>query len=232
MKLIGVTLGEPAGIGPDLGVLLAQKNLSKNIIFIADPALLIKSSKMLRKKININILEDISSKTKSGNKVINVLPIMLNSKNTPGKLNPKNSAYVLETIRTAAKLCISNKISAMVTGPISKSVLNKGGYKISGHTEFLAGICKSKSVMMLMNSYMRVALHTTHVPLEDVKKYITKDLLTETINIIKVASQCSDIVGADINELSPIKGFNSYNFLAAKLAYKIISYSFEFKKAK
>ena len=54
----------------------------------------------------------------------------------------------------------------------------------------------------------------------------------ETINIIKIASQYSDIVGADINELSPIKGFDSYNFLAAKLAYKIISYSFEFKKTK
>ena len=52
----------------------------------------------------------------------------------------------------------------------------------------------------------------------------------ETINIIKIASQYSDIVGADINELSPIKGFDSYNFLTAKLAYKIISYSFEFKK--
>ena len=184
MKLIGVTLGEPAGIGPDLGVLLAQKNLSKNIIFIADPDLLIKSANILKKKIKINILENISSKTKSGDKVINVLPIMLNNTNTPGKLNPKNSAYVLETIRIAAKLCLSNKISAMVTGPISKSVLNKGGYKISGHTEFLADICKSKSVMMLMNSYMRVALHTTHIPLQDVKKYITKDLLTETINII------------------------------------------------
>ena len=52
----------------------------------------------------------------------------------------------------------------------------------------------------------------------------------ETINIIKIAAQNSDIVGADVNELSPIKGFESYNFLAAKLAYKIISYSFEFKK--
>ena len=52
----------------------------------------------------------------------------------------------------------------------------------------------------------------------------------ETINIIKIASQNSDIVGADINELSPIKGFDSYNFLTAKLVYKIISYSFEFKK--
>ena len=75
MKLIGVTLGEPAGIGPDLGVLLAQKKLSKNIIFIADPDLLIKSANILKKKIKINILENISSKTKSGDKVINVLPV-------------------------------------------------------------------------------------------------------------------------------------------------------------
>ena len=54
----------------------------------------------------------------------------------------------------------------------------------------------------------------------------------ETIKIIKVAAQSSQIVGADINELSPIKGFDSYNFLVAKLAYKIIAYSFEFKKIK
>jgi len=52
----------------------------------------------------------------------------------------------------------------------------------------------------------------------------------ETINIIKIAAQSSDVVGADINELAPIKGFDSYNFLTAKLAYKIISLSFEFKK--
>jgi len=54
----------------------------------------------------------------------------------------------------------------------------------------------------------------------------------ETLKIIKIAAQCSDIVGADINELAPIKGFDSYNFLVAKLAYKIISYSFEYKKIK
>ena len=57
-------------------------------------------------------------------------------------------------------------------------------------------------------------------------------LWDETLNIIKIAAQSSNIVGADVNELSPIKGFNSYNFLVAKLAYKIISYSFEFKKIK
>ena len=52
----------------------------------------------------------------------------------------------------------------------------------------------------------------------------------ETMKIIKIAAQISNIVGADVNELSPIKGFDSYNFLVAKLAYKIIAYSFEFKK--
>jgi len=57
-------------------------------------------------------------------------------------------------------------------------------------------------------------------------------LWEEAIKIIKMAAQHSNIVGGDINELSPIKGFNSYNFLVAKLAYKIISYSFEFKKTK
>jgi len=55
-------------------------------------------------------------------------------------------------------------------------------------------------------------------------------LWDETLNIIKIAAKNSNIVGADINELSPIKGFDSYNFLTAKLAYKIISYSFKFKK--
>ena len=52
----------------------------------------------------------------------------------------------------------------------------------------------------------------------------------ETIKIIKIAAQSSNIVGADINELAPIKGFNSYNFLVAKLAYKMLAYVFEFKK--
>ena len=184
MNIIAVTLGDPAGIGPDLGVLLAQKNLGKRIIFLADPSLLKDSAKKLKKTIKVNILQNISSKALSGNKVINVLPIKLNTKNTPGKLNPNNSEYVISTIKTAAELCISGKAAAMVTGPISKSVLNNGGYKITGHTEFLADICKKKSVMMLMNPYMKVALHTMHVPLESVKDYITKKSLIETITII------------------------------------------------
>ena len=184
MNKIVITLGDPAGIGPDLGVLLAQKNLNKNIIIISDPTLLIDSASRLKKKIKLNILKSIESKTFSGEKIINVLPVKLNVKNNPGKLNPSNSEYVINTIKMAASLCLEKKVKCMVTGPISKSVLNDGGFKISGHTEFLAKICKSKSVMMLMNSYMKVALHTTHVPLKNVNRYITKSSLIETIQII------------------------------------------------
>ena len=179
-----ITLGEPAGIGPDLCVLLAEKYLTRNTIVISDPLLIKNSANKLRRKIKINILEDIESPALSGKFLVNVLPVNLKAINKPGKLNPKNAGYVIETIRKAAELCLEKKASSMVTGPISKSVLNNGGYKISGHTEFLANICKHKSVMMLMNSYMKIALHTTHVPLEKVSRYITKDSLKKTICII------------------------------------------------
>jgi len=184
LKKTLITLGEPAGIGPDLCVLLSEKYLTKNLIVIADPELIKNSARTLNKNIQLKILDDINSKTISGSYAINVLPVKLTSKNKPGKLDPKNASYVIKTIKIAAELCMKKEAAAMVTGPISKSVLNDGGFKISGHTEFLAGICKSTSVMMLMNSYMKVALHTTHVPLQKVTKHITFESLKKTINII------------------------------------------------
>jgi len=184
LKKLLITLGEPAGIGPDLGVLLSEKYLDKNTIIIADPALLEQSAKKIKRKITINILDNIASELISGRGCINVLPVKLNTRNTPGKLNPKNAGYVIKTIQLAAELCKQGYAGGMVTGPISKSVLNKGGFKISGHTEFLADICGCKSVMMLMNKKMKVALHTTHVPLDEISKCITKKSISETVKII------------------------------------------------
>ena len=184
MKKILITLGEPAGIGPDLGVLLSDKYLDKSTIIIADPLLLEQSAKKIKKKIYLNILDNINSRLISGKGCINILPVNLNTKNTPGKQNPKNSSYVIKTIQLAAELCKQGFAGGMVTGPISKSVLNEGGFKISGHTEFLADICDCKSVMMLMNKKMKVALHTTHVPLDNISKYITKKAIRQTVMIV------------------------------------------------
>ena len=98
MKKIVVTLGEPAGIGPDLGVLLAQKKLSKNIIFIADPSLIYQSADKLNKKVDINVMSNTSSKTYSNKNLINLLPVKLNVKNKPGMMNYKNSEYVINSL--------------------------------------------------------------------------------------------------------------------------------------
>ncbi len=183
-KKIAISLGDPGGIGPDICVMMAQKFLKKYHIIITDPKLLIDSSKKLKVKIIINELETIDSKPMSGNYVINVLPVKLAVKNKPGFMNPDNAPFVIKVIETAAYGCLSKKFSAMVTGPISKSVLNNGGFNVTGHTELLAKLCKSKSIMMLMNDKLKVTLQTIHVPLEKVPTEITKSKLVNKIKLI------------------------------------------------
>ena len=183
-RRIAITLGDPGGIGPDICVLMARSSITRNHIFITDPQLLLESSKKLKIKIKINLLDTLTSKTVSGLGVINVYPLKLRSKNKPGYMNPENASFVIDTIQTAAEGCMRGDFDAMVTGPISKSVLNRGGYKISGHTEFLAKLCKSKSIMMLMNDRIKVTLQTIHIPLREITKEITKSRIIETISII------------------------------------------------
>ena len=171
---IAITVGDPGGIGPDICVLMSDRYLKKYHVVITDPQLLIDSSKRLNRKVFINILKNIDDTPKSGKRLINVLPIKLNKKNRPGHMDPGNASFVINAIETAAKGCLNNNFHSMVTGPISKSILNRGGFKISGHTELLAKICKSKSIMMLMNDKLKVTLQTIHIPLNKVSKQITK----------------------------------------------------------
>ncbi len=181
---IAISLGDPGGIGPDICVMMAENFLKKYHIVVTDPELLIASSKKLKTKIRINELEDINSKTISGNSVINVLPIKLNVKNKPGYMNPENASFVIKVIETAARGCLSNNFDAMVTGPISKSILNDGGFNVTGHTELLAKLCNSQSIMMLMNDKMKVTLQTIHIPLEKVSSEITKSKIIDKIKLI------------------------------------------------
>ena len=183
-KNIAITLGDPGGIGPDIAVMMAEKYIKNYHIIITDPQLLIESSKSLKIKIIINELKDINDAPLKKKGVLNVLPIKLIKKNKPGFMNPDNAPFVINTIEVAAKGCLNRNFEAMVTGPISKYILNEGGYKISGHTEFLAKICKSKSIMMLMNNKLKVTLQTIHIPLHKVSKDITQKSIIEKITII------------------------------------------------
>jgi 4-hydroxythreonine-4-phosphate dehydrogenase len=183
-KNIAITLGDPGGIGPDIAVMMSEKYVRSYHVFITDPQLLIESSKRLKIKIIINELKDINDVLLKKKGVLNVLPIKLIKKNKPGIMNPDNAPFVIKAIEVAATGCLNKKFGAMVTGPISKYILNKGGYKISGHTEFLAKICKSKSIMMLMNDKLKVTLQTIHIPLHKVSKDITKKSIIDKITII------------------------------------------------
>src|SRR5690606_33821013 len=119
-----------------------------------------------------------------------ILPVPLPHAVTPGKLNVKNAEYILRTLDAAIAGCVAQQFSALVTGPIQKSVINDAGIPFSGHTEYLAEKTNTpKVVMMLATEGLRVALATTHLPLKDVAAAITEDELTRITEILQRAMQ-------------------------------------------
>lgn len=181
---IALTPGEPAGIGPDLVVQLAQQGLPSEIVVIADPKILKDRAQQLN--LPLSIAEYNSKPSQNKKSQITVLPIATEQPVEAGVLNPKNSAYVIATLQRAVTGCLQGEFSAMVTGPVHKAVINQAGIEFSGHTEFLAKAAKvGHTVMMLATEKVRVALVTTHLPLRLVSVTITAELLTETFLILE-----------------------------------------------
>ncbi len=111
--------------------------------------------------------------------------IELKTRSFPGKLDPTNSAYVLETIKTAVAGCLEGVFDAMVTAPVHKGVIADAGFAFMGHTEYLGQLTGGKPVMMLIGGGMRVALATTHAALKDVPRILTRELLIETLRVLQ-----------------------------------------------
>jgi 4-hydroxythreonine-4-phosphate dehydrogenase len=177
---IAFTPGEPAGIGPDLAIIHAQKKTESQLLVFTDPDLLLARAKKLN--LSIKIKESLVA-ARPGE--ICVFPIIKPAKTIAGLLNPENARFVLNTLDIAAQHCIDGQCDALVTGPIHKAVINKSGIDFMGHTEYLADLTHTdKTVMMLATKGLRVALATTHLPLSAVPKHITTDSLTKTIDII------------------------------------------------
>lgn len=121
---------------------------------------------------------------------LNVIPIPLSQPVTCGQLNPANAQYVRETLRQACQGCVDGHFDALVTGPVHKGVINKAGFKFSGHTEFLAAQTGTKQVvMMLATPDLRVALVTTHLPLSQISAAITPARLETIIRILHLDLQ-------------------------------------------
>jgi 4-hydroxythreonine-4-phosphate dehydrogenase len=182
---IAITPGEPAGIGPDLCVMLAQRAHDAELVVVADPALLETRAERLGLTLRLEPFQAdrVPEAQRSG--AIKILPLNLSKPVVCGKADPANAAYVLESLRMAARACQDEIVSAMVTGPVHKAVINDAGFPFSGHTEFLAEITATPQVvMMLLTEGLRVALATTHLPLKDVSAAITEPHLQRVIRIL------------------------------------------------
>ena len=188
---IAITPGEPAGIGPDLCIAIAQNPPSDvELVIVADPKLLANRAAQLGHPLRLKTFEATTEplETKAGE--LTVLPVQLRSKAAPGVLDKANAEYVLETLRVAAQTVSDGNCDAMVTGPVHKGIINDAGIPFSGHTEYLAEFCNQDlTVMMLATEGLRVALATTHLPLSAVPGAITKELLRAIIKILNADLQ-------------------------------------------
>ncbi|MFT5813550.1 MAG: 4-hydroxythreonine-4-phosphate dehydrogenase [Psychroserpens sp.] len=185
LKRIAITPGEPAGIGPDLMIKVAQQDWPTQIVAVASPELLTARAKLLNFPLNIKLYNANDAVTAHKAGTLIVLPVPLNDVCQPGVLNSNNGHYVVETLRIASERNISGEFDAVVTGPVHKGLINKAGIAFSGHTEYFAHQANcSDVVMMLATEGLRVALVTTHIPLAYVSKAITHERLQKVARIL------------------------------------------------
>lgn len=174
-----VSSGEPAGIGPDLCVALAEYDFP--IVVLGDKAVLEARACQLNKRVKFfdyRFNEQIVNEPGS----LSIISIPCPSPVVNGKLNVNNAFYVMDMLTSAAEWCKKKQFSALITAPIHKAIINEAGISFSGHTEFFAQFYQAETVvMMLACEQMKVALLTTHLPLRDVADKITPLRITKTI---------------------------------------------------
>lgn len=180
-----VTSGEPAGIGPDLCLQLGTQQ-SAELVVLGDRLLFEQRARLLNTSFDWPDYD-----------VDNYRPGQISFQHIPleqtceaGQLKIANADYVLELIRQATMGCLNKEFSALVTAPIHKGIINdagnEAGLHFTGHTEYLADLCNIQTppVMMLATEGLRVALATTHLPLSEVSRNITRESLTTILNIL------------------------------------------------
>lgn len=178
---LAITSGEPAGIGIDICLALAQRELPCRCVILGDKNLFIDRASQLGLKVNFVDYPTMSP-------ALNTLEILHTPVSKPvqaGVLNSENASYVLKLLDTAYEGIQTNQFSGMVTAPVHKGIINDAGHAFTGHTEYLADLSHTKKVvMMLAGGGLRVALATTHLPLRKVADAINQIDLSEVIQIL------------------------------------------------
>lgn len=181
---LALTAGEPAGIGPELCLQLAEQERNVGLVVIASRDLLEERARELGLSIALVPWQPgDTAVTVPGQLSVFHVPGLASTRS--GALDPDNSPYVLDTLTEACQGCLTGRYDGMVTAPVHKGVINDAGMAFSGHTEFLQEMCGvERVVMMLATEELRVALVTTHLPLKDVAAAITPERLTQVTRIL------------------------------------------------
>ena len=185
-KRFALTAGEPAGIGPDLCLMLAEKAQPHPVITIASQDLLAQRATELGLTVELLAVNPLAwPEQPAPANSLYVWDVPLAEPVVTGQLNPNNAQYVLDTLNRAGYGCLGKDFAGMITAPVHKGVINEAGIPFSGHTEFLAELTHTPQVvMMLATEGLRVALVTTHLPLREVADAITAERLTQVTRIL------------------------------------------------
>ncbi|MGV6852606.1 MAG: 4-hydroxythreonine-4-phosphate dehydrogenase PdxA [bacterium] len=191
LRPVAVSVGEPAGIGPELLIKYIQKE-HRSMVAFCDPDLLQAISHQQGMKLSLLEPDQLNTTEKGFQKAgeLGVVPVSFKSKVTAGQLNVENAATVVEALARACDACLANEYAGLMTAPLHKGIINQAGIPFTGHTEFLAdrsGV--DQVVMMLASPKLRVALLTTHLPLRDVADQLTHTRLKTVLAIINTGLQ-------------------------------------------
>ena len=188
-----LTSGEPAGIGPDLCIAIAQRAWPCDLVFAGDADLFRDRAQRLGIRIEVESLaksqerreQTLPSARQSIAGQMRVLHHPVAAEVRCGRLDRANAPYVLNLLDSAIDGCVRGNFDAMVTAPVQKSIINDAGIPFTGHTEYLAERTGAPlPVMMLTSGSLRVALATTHLPLAAVSSTITRPLLEQVLRIL------------------------------------------------
>lgn len=180
---IALTSGEPAGIGPDVCLGLAARQLDCDLVCLGDREMLAERARVLGIKVELRPYERTLHRHIPGTLVVDHHP--LRAPAAAGRLEARNSPYVVQLLERACDGALSGEFAAIATAPVHKAVINDAGIPFTGHTEYFADRTRApRPVMMLASQSLRVALATTHLPLARVSAAITGELLSEVLQIL------------------------------------------------
>lgn len=182
---LALTLGEPAGIGPDICLMASQHAQSSELVVVGSRDLLQARAALLNLDIELYDFNPDKPIKANGSGKLAIVDVALKAPCIPGELNVANSPYVLETLDQAFHLCANTQCDALVTGPLHKAIIHLSGVAFSGHTEYLARLAGVDSVLMTFYTpEIIVALASTHLPLNKVCSYLNADNVRHAIHLL------------------------------------------------